>query len=172
MALAMRDLGKPIIVAINGPAVGGGFGLAMNCDIRIASERAKLGPIFVRWGLAIEWGLSYILPRLMGTARALELALTGDLVDARQAEHLGLVNRVAPHDELMDATHELAVRLAKGPSLSHQLIKKAIYAGLDSSFAAQMVCEANATALASQSEDHEEALKANREKREPVFKGR
>lgn len=172
IALAMREMGKPIIAAVNGVAVGGGFGLAMNSDIRIASDRAQLGPIFVRWALAIEWGLSYLLPRLIGPGKTLELALTGDLVDARQAERLGLVNRVVPHDELMEATGELALRLAKGPSLSHQLIKKAVYAGLDSSYASQLNCEANATMLATRSEDHEEAMKAFAEKREPNFKGR
>lgn len=172
IALAMRELGKPIIAAINGVAVGGGFGLAMNSDIRIASDRAELGPIFVRWGLAIEWGLSYLLPRLIGPGKTLELALTGDLVDAKEAERLGLVNRVVPHDKLVEVAGELARRLAKGPTLSHQLIKKAVYAGLDSSYAAQLNYEANATALALQTEDHEEALKAFREKRAPYFKGK
>ena len=172
IALAMRELGKPIIAAINGAAVGGGFGLAMNSDIRIASDRAELGPIFVRRALAIEWGLSYLLPRLIGLGKTLELALTGDLVDAKEAERLGLVNRVVPHNDLMEVAQEFALRLAKGPTLSHQFIKKAIYAGLDSSFAAQLNHEANATALAQQTEDHEEAMKAFREKREPFFKGR
>lgn len=172
IALAMRELGKPIIAAVNGAAVGGGFGLAMNSDIRIASDKAQFGPIFVRWALAIEWGLSYLLPRLMGPGRALELALTGDVVDARQAEQLGLVNRVVPHNDLMPVTQELAFRLAKGPALSYQLIKKAIYAGLESTYAAQLACESSATAAALQSEDHGEALTAFQEKREPNFQGK
>ncbi|MDP2953560.1 MAG: enoyl-CoA hydratase-related protein [Chloroflexota bacterium] len=172
IAVAMRDLGKPIIAAVNGVAVGAGLGLAMNSDIRIASDKAQFGTIFVRRALATEWGLSYLLPRIIGPGKTLEIALTGDIIDARQAEQLGLVNKVVPHDDLMKAARELALKLAKGPALSYHLIKKAVYAGMESSFMAQLTTEASATTLALQSDDNKEAVAAFLEKREPKFQGR
>ncbi|MBV8772405.1 MAG: enoyl-CoA hydratase/isomerase family protein, partial [Deltaproteobacteria bacterium] len=104
----MLSLKKPIIAAINGPAVGMGFANALYCDIRIASERARMGLIFPRRGLAIEFGSSWLLPRIVGLANAVDLALTGRLIDAQEALRMGLVSRVVADNELMGAARTLA----------------------------------------------------------------
>src|ERR1700730_14758733 len=108
----MLSLKKPIIAAINGPAVGMGFANALYCDIRIVSERARMGLIFPRRGLAIEFGSSWLLPRIVGLANAVDLALTGRLIDAQEAHRIGLVTRVVKHEELLPAAHALASEIA------------------------------------------------------------
>src|SRR5215471_15852203 len=108
----MLSLKKPVIAAINGPAVGMGFANALYCDIRIASERARMGLIFPRRGLAIEFGSSWLLPRIVGLANAVDLALTGRLIDAQEALRMGLVSRVVADGELMPAARALAADLA------------------------------------------------------------
>jgi 2-(1,2-epoxy-1,2-dihydrophenyl)acetyl-CoA isomerase len=172
MGLLLHKFAKPVIAAVNGVAVGGGLDLALSCDIRIASDRARFAEVFIRRGLIPAMGGTYFLPRLVGIDRACLLIWTGDMVDAREAERIGLVTMVVPHDELGSATREVAEKLAKGPPLAIQKAKRAIYEGLKLSleetleFVSPFMKELQAT------EDHKEGARAFVEKREPVFKGK
>lgn len=169
----LSNLEKPVIAAVNGVAAGAGFGLAMACDIRIASENARFSSIFVRRGLPVEWGLSHFLPRAVGLAKALEIMWTGDMIDAREAERLGIVSKVVPHDNLMKETRALATKIAKGPPIAIELIKRTVYAGLQSNnLVAQLGYETYAAGVCARTEDFQEGVKAFLEKREAVFKGR
>jgi 2-(1,2-epoxy-1,2-dihydrophenyl)acetyl-CoA isomerase len=115
------EMPKPVIAALNGAAAGGGANMALACDLRIASERAAIGQTFNRIGLAPDWGGSWLVPRLVGRARAAELFFLADMVGAEEAERIGLVNRVVPHGELEDTVREMATRLALRRSLSADL---------------------------------------------------
>jgi 2-(1,2-epoxy-1,2-dihydrophenyl)acetyl-CoA isomerase len=172
-ALRFSQLEKPVIAAVNGVAAGAGFGLAMSCDIRIASENARFISAFVRRGLPVEWGLSYFLPRAVGTAKALEIMWTGEAIDASEAGRIGLVSKVVPPDDLMNEARGLAAKLAKGPAIAIELIKRAVYAGLQSNhLASQLGYETYAAGVCVRTEDFQEGVKAFMEKREAVFKGR
>ncbi len=163
---------KPIIASINGVAAGGGFDFALTCDIRIASDRARFSEVFIRRGLIPAGGGTYFLPRLVGIDRACQLIWTGDLIDAKEAERIGLVTMVVPHEELESATMELAEKLAKGPPLAIQKAKRAIYEGLQMDLQSALEYSTSALKELRQTEDHKEGAKAFVEKREPVFKGR
>jgi len=171
-ALSLRDLAKPVIAAINGYAVGAGLDLVLSCDIRIASDQAKLAEVFIRRGLIPVGGGVFFLPRLIGLDRACELIWTGDMVDAQEALGMGLVTKVVPHDELDDATFELAAKLAKGPPLAIQAAKRAIYEGLDMTLEETFPYVAKIQDRLSKTEDHKEGARAFVEKREPVFTGK
>jgi enoyl-CoA hydratase/carnithine racemase len=168
----MRNMRKPIIASINGPAAGGGFTIALASDIRIASEDAKLGAGFVRVGLIPELGSSYTLPRLIGIAKACELIFTGKTVDAREAKAIGLVNEVVPRDELTAATYKMATEITKAAPMALQLAKKALYQGLDSDLVSQLHFEQLGQSTCFRSEDFREGTQSFLEKRKPVFKGR
>jgi 2-(1,2-epoxy-1,2-dihydrophenyl)acetyl-CoA isomerase len=169
----LRNLDKPVLGAINGVAAGAGLSLALICDLRIASEKARFSSIFVNVACNPDTGTSYYLPRVVGVAKALEMIWTGDFVNAEEALRIGLVNRVVPHDELMPATKELAVRLAQGPSLAHEFAKRLVYHGLEAnSYEAQLAYEAYALSVCFQSSDVKEGGQAFRDKRKPEFKGR
>jgi enoyl-CoA hydratase/carnithine racemase len=127
---AIADCTKPTIAAINGAAVGMGMDLALLCDMRIASENAKLGSYFVRRGVVGSSGGTWLLPRMIGVSRAMELLLSGELLDAKQALDLGLVSRVVPHDKLTDAVEELIDKLAWGAPLAQRAIKRVVRKGL------------------------------------------
>jgi len=172
LAQRINDLSKPSIAAVNGVAAGGGFGLTLACDIRIASENARFTAGFVRRALTVDTGLSYFLPKLVGMSRALELALTGDVIDAAEALRIGLVNRVVPHEKLMDEARALAARLAKGPPLAIQITKRAMYRAQTMTLPEALEHETYGQQICIASEDFEEGRKAFVEKREPVFKGR
>jgi len=168
----LRNLVKPTIGAINGVVAGGGLGMACTLDIRIASEQARFSSIFVRRGLVPDCGVSYFLPRLVGTAKALEMMWTGDLIDAREAERIGLVSRVVPHDDLIKVCREFAMRLVKGPSVSIELTKRMVYDGLEANnYSSQLAYESWAQSMANQTDDVAEGRRSFVEKREPVFKG-
>jgi len=170
--LRIVRLEKPVIAAVNGVAAGAGFGLAMACDIRIASENARFISAFVRRGLPVEWGLSHFLPRAVGLAKALEIMWTGEAIDAREAERIGLVTKVVPPDDLVKEAMALAAKLAKGPPIAIELIKRAVYAGLESNnLAAQLGYETYAAGVCVRTQDFGEGVKAFLEKREAVFKG-
>ncbi len=125
--LALEDLSKPVIVAVNGPATGAGMDMALMGDIRFAAESARFAETYIKIGLVPGDGGAYYLPRLVGVAKALELFWTGDFIDAREAERLGMVNRVLPDAELMDFTYGFAGRVARAPRLAVEMTKRAVY---------------------------------------------
>lgn len=170
-AALLLGLDKPVIAAVNGPAVGWGMDLALMCDIRIASERARFGEIFVHRGLIPDIGGFYCLPLLVGLSKAYELLYTGDVIDAQEALRIGLVSKVVPHDELEAATRELAIRIAKNPPLALQMVKEAVRKGLNYNLAALGEYHGYALGILFKTEDHQEGARAFVEKREPVFKG-
>lgn len=170
--LALEALDKPVIAAINGAATGAGLDLALMADLRIVAESARLGETYVKVGLVPGAGGAWFLPRLVGTAKALELFWTGDIIDAREAERIGLVNRVVPDADLMTATHALAQRIASGPPLSIRFIKRAVKAGLRSDLRTALDLISSHYAVVSTSADHREAVAAYLEKRKPSFMGR
>ena len=171
--ILMRNMGKPVIAAINGPVAGAGLSLALACDIRIASDRARFSTIFVKRGLAPDIGGSFTLPRIVGFPKACELFLTGDAVDAVEAERIGLVNRVVPHDELMTAAKGVAIRIAKNPPLAVGMTKACLYqAMVEMDIIEQMNNEVVVQGKLLNTEDFQEATRAFLEKREPLFKGR
>jgi enoyl-CoA hydratase/carnithine racemase len=169
----MLSLKKPIIAAINGPAVGMGFANALYCDIRIVSERVRMGLIFPRRGLAIEFGSSWLLPRIVGLANAVDLALTGRLIDAQEALRMGLVSRVVADSELMPAARALAADLATQCSpLGISYIKRFVYQHLYTDLATALRDEAESAGVMLHSQDFKEGVKAFLEKRAPKFSGR
>lgn len=172
VALQMRRLEKPVIGAINGVTAGGGFGIALACDLRIASEKAQFSQVFVRRGLVPDVGSTFFLPKLIGVEKALELIFTGDLISAQEAVEIGLVSRVFPHDDLMPETMKLAKRLATGPPIAMGLAKRAVYQGLESNdLPSHLDLELSFNSLCFFTEDFREGVKSFLEKRPPEFKG-
>lgn len=163
---------KPVIAALNGIATGGGLDVALACDIRFAAESARFAETYVRMGLIPGGGGAYLLPRIVGAAKALELLWSGDFIDAREAERIGLVNRVVADAELMTETHKFARRVAEGAPLAVQLIKRLVRMGADKDLATGLELAAANMPIVRSSEDHLEAIAAHREKRKPNFKGR
>ncbi len=170
--LRLRELAKPVLGSINGDAVGIGCSLALATDLRIASETARFGVVFARIGLGPDGGASHLLRELVGTAKALELLFTGDLIDAGEALRLGLANRVVPADGLADATRELAERLARGPTLAHGAAKAAVYESAHLPFEGLLDLEARNQRIVGRSEDAKEGIRAFLERRKPEFRGR
>lgn len=171
--IRMRSMNKPVIAAINGPTVGAGLSLVLGCDIRIASDKAKFSMIFVKRGIAADTGGSFTLPRAVGLAKACEMVLTGDMIDAAEAERIGLVNRVVPHDDLMKAARELALKIAKNPPLAVAMAKADLYKSMEEKdIIKQMKREEKTQEVLINTEDFMEAATAFMEKREPVFKGK
>lgn len=169
--LRLQRLPKPTLGSINGDAVGIGCSLALATDLRIASDSARFGVIFSRIGLGPDGGASYFLRDLVGTAKALELMLLGDLVVAPEALRIGLVNWVVAQDELESATSELAERLAHGPTLAHGFAKAAVYQGASLSLESVLDLESRNQRLAARSRDAKEGIKAFVAGRKPEFHG-
>jgi 2-(1,2-epoxy-1,2-dihydrophenyl)acetyl-CoA isomerase len=168
---AMRAMEKPVIAAVNGVAAGAGMSLALAADFRIAAESASFLLAFARIGLIPDAGATFFLPRLVGLARAMELAMLADQIPASEALRIGLVNRVVPDAELAGAAGELAERLARGP-FSLGLIKRALNQSLVSDLGTQLQHEEDLQALAMASGDFAEGVTAFRDKRPAVFQGR
>jgi enoyl-CoA hydratase/carnithine racemase len=163
---------KPTIAAVNGAAYGLGCGIALSCDIRIASESARFSEAFVRNGLIPADGSAWQLPRLIGLSNTLLLQYTGDAVDGKEAYRLGLCSKVVPHEQLMPTTMELATRLAQGPTYAMAMIKMLVHKAQNQDLAEHLTQAARAQNLARQTEDHKEGVRAFIEKRKPKFKGR
>lgn len=163
---------KPIIAAVNGVAVGFGMNLCINCDIIIASEKASFGEFFVRMGVLPDMNGCFILPRILGVHKAKELIFTGERIDAKEAERIGLVNRVVPHEELMPTVKELAKKLAESAPLAIGMAKRLIHEGYGELFGEMLKQEIRYQSKLYASEDHMEAALAFFEKRKPRFKGK
>src|SRR5919108_1589904 len=172
LVLAIRTVEKPFIAAVNGVAAGAGCNLALACDIVVASDQARFGNVFARIGLIPDCGGHFFLPRLVGFHKAAELMFTGDIIDAREAERIGLINRVVPHAEPTPQTRELAQRLARGPTRAIGLCKRTLNVGITADLAAVLDAEAEGQGLASQTEDHWEGVQAFLEKRPARFLGK
>jgi 2-(1,2-epoxy-1,2-dihydrophenyl)acetyl-CoA isomerase len=168
----LHELPKPTIAMINGPAAGAGLALALACDLRIAGTSARLVTAFVKVGFSGDFGGSYFLTRLVGTAKARELYFTGRPVAADEALTLGLVNRVVPDEELARVTIELARSLADGPSIALSLMKRNLNCAESGDLAELLDMEAAHQVQTGRTEDHREAAKAFVEKRAPIFAGR
>ncbi|MDQ6694065.1 MAG: enoyl-CoA hydratase-related protein [Chloroflexota bacterium] len=168
----MCNMDKPVLGSINGVAAGAGCSLALACDMRIASEKARFIEVFVRVGLVPDSGSSFFLPRLVGLAKAYEMAFLGDEVGAEEALGIGLVNRVVPPDQLQAATQELAQRLAQGPTKAIGLAKRAINRALSMDLEQLLSYEVHAQEIAGASDDHREGIAAFTEKRAPNFTGK
>jgi len=168
----LHEMPKPTIAMVRGAAAGAGLSVALACDMRVASDASKFGTAFARVGYSGDFGGSYFLTQLVGTAKARELYLTADLVDAAQALALGLVNRVVPDALLETETMALATRLAKGPSVAYRYMKRNLNAAESGSLKDLLDLEAWGHTRSGMTEDWREATRAFVEKREPVFKGR
>lgn len=168
----MHEMPKPIIAMVQGVAAGAGMSLAMAADLRIASQTARFSQAFVRIALVPDSGASYFLPRLVGIARALELAWFGDMIDAETALNWGLVNRVVAPDELTDATYAWAKRLAAAPPLSLAMIKREMYRGAESRLHDALQYEKGLQVAAAGTEDHRIGVEAFLNKTTPTFRGR
>jgi enoyl-CoA hydratase/carnithine racemase len=172
IALTLEDLDKPVIAAINGAAMGAGLDMALMCDMRICSDQARLAESYINIGVVPGDGGSYYLPRLVGTAKALELLLTGEVLSASQALEMGIVNRVVPHESLMQETLALCHKIASKPPLAVRMTKRAVYQGLDHTLRGHLDYISSQLALLSETQDHMEAVHAFLEKREPDFQGK
>ena len=172
LPLLMRNCPKVIIAMINGPVAGAGLGLALACDLRVAGRAARFGTAFVRIGYSGDYGGTWSLTRLVGTAKARELYMLGDVIDAEEAYRLGMVNRLVDDEKLRDETMTVARRIADGPRVALGYIKKNLFAAETEPFPTVLDLEAEHQARCAFTEDHKEAVAAFVEKRRPVFKGR
>jgi 2-(1,2-epoxy-1,2-dihydrophenyl)acetyl-CoA isomerase len=170
-SLRLYQMSKPTLAAIPGPAAGAGFSFALACDMRIAADTAVMTTAFAKVGLTGDYGGTYLLTQIVGTAKARELYMLADRIDMGEAHRLGLVNWVVPAAELEAQTKALARRLADGPRLALGLIKDNLNRALKATFADCLDAESANLARARETEDHKEAAKAFAEKRKPVFKG-
>ena len=166
------DCRKPTIAAVNGASVGAGLSLALACDIRIASEKARFSAIFIKRGLSADTGSTWFLPRLIGMDRALEMLYTGRIVEAEEALRIGLVSEVVAPDSLMERANALAGEIAKGPTLAVEINKRLAREGLDRNLTEQIELEQFLQQITQRSEDAREGGLSFIEKRDPVFKGR
>ncbi len=168
----LHEMPKPTIAMVRGAAAGAGLSLAMACDMRIAGDSARFGTAFARVGYSGDFGGSFYLTRLVGTAKARELYYTADLLDAQEALALGLVNRVVPDTRLEEETLALAGRIARGPRIAYRYMKRNMNAAESGTLKDLLDLEAWHHTRCGMTEDHREAARAFVEKREPVFRGR
>jgi enoyl-CoA hydratase/carnithine racemase len=168
----LEAMDKPVIAMINGVTVGAGMGMSLMCDMRIASDAARFSTGYVRVGLVPGDGDTYFLPRLIGTARALELLWTADFIEASKALELGIVNRVVPHDKLAEETYAFARRVADGPQVPVRMIKRLVYQSMRLDLRTHLDLVSSHMAVVRETEDHKEGVQAFKEKRPPKFKGR
>ncbi len=169
--LGFEKVNKPIIAAVNGIAAGVGLTMTLACDIRIASASARFAAIWVKRGLIADGGATLLLPLTVGMEKALELAFTGDIIDAQEAERIRLVSRVVPHEELLSRAKALAEKIASGPPISVELVKRVMWEKIRNQLREQLLFESYAQNVCRSTQDQKEAVKAFMEKREPQFKG-
>ena len=172
MVHGLRNMPKPVIAAINGPAVGQGLGICLHCDIRIASENARLGAVWALRGIPPESLGAHVLPQIVGIPKAIELIFTGRIIDAQEAKEIGLVSEVHPADKFAEATHKLASSLVRGAPIALALAKRAVYQFADLNLDAAAQFEHFANDYATNTEDREEGIRSFLEKREPDFQGK
>jgi 2-(1,2-epoxy-1,2-dihydrophenyl)acetyl-CoA isomerase len=171
-AMALHRLTKPAIAAVDGVAVGAGLNLALGCDVVVATERARFSEIFVRRGLTVDFGGSWLLPRMVGLQRAKEMALSGRIVEADEAVRIGLVTEVVPVDQLEARAGEIAESFLQGAPLAQMFAKQTIDAAFQLNLADALSWEGEAQSVTLGTEDAAEGLLAFLEKRDPVWKGR
>src|SRR6202048_2128938 len=172
LPMVLRTIPKIAIAMVNGPAVGAGLGLAMACDLRIAGRSARFGTGFAGVGYSGDFGGSWTLTRLVGTAKARELYFLGDIIDAEKAQALGLVSRVVEDIALREVTAALARRIAAAPRIAYGYMKRTLFAAETEPLAAVLEMEAVHQARTAMTEDHLEAARAFAEKRRPGVQGR
>jgi enoyl-CoA hydratase/carnithine racemase len=172
VAFAMEAMDKPTIAAVNGVAVGAGLDMALMCDIRFMARSARVSEGYVKLGLVPGDGGAYYLPRIVGTAKALELLLTGDFVDAEEALRIGLVSKVVDDESVLKEAQTFAARLAAGPPLAVRMIKRAVYRSLDTDLRTSLDLISSHMGLVATSDDAREAIAAMKDKRTPKFSGR
>jgi 2-(1,2-epoxy-1,2-dihydrophenyl)acetyl-CoA isomerase len=170
--LFFGNIGKPVIAAVNGLAVGGGFATALCADIRIAAESARFMSQWSRLGGTPEGGVTYLLPRIVGIAKACELILTSKMIDAKEAREIGLINQVVPDDKLAQTAYEMARSIAKLSPLAIRASKQGLYLGMGANLVSQLQFETLSLHYLRQTEDFQEASKAFIEKRDGIFKER
>ena len=170
-AAALRDIGKPTIAKVNGVAAGAGLNLALGCDLVIASDAARFSAIFVQRGLSIDYGGSWLLPRLIGVHKAKELAFLAEVIDAAEAERIGIVNRIVPADELDAAVDTVVARLLQMAPIALAQTKHLLDQAFTVTFAEAVEAEAAAQVVNLSSDDAKEAVRAFMEKRNPRFLG-
>lgn len=172
IVLLINHVEKPVIASVNGVAAGGGCNLALACDIRIASDRARFSEVFTKRGVHPDWGGIYFLPRLVGYAKAAELIFTGDVIDAYEALRIGMVNKVVPHDDLNLVTKELAQKIAQNAPIPISLAKRGLQYFHKMDLAQALDYETYTIGICSKSEDRKEGFRSFLEKREPKFLGK
>lgn len=170
--IALHEIPKPTIAKVNGVAVGAGLNLALGCDLIVAGTSARFSEIFAQRGLSVDLGGTWLLPRLVGLHKAKELVLLGDVIDASEAERIGIVNRVVPDAELDAFVGDWADRLAAGPPLALQMSKRMLNSGAQLSLSEMLHWEAMAQTVNVHSKDTIEAMQAFMQKRKPDFEGR
>jgi enoyl-CoA hydratase len=172
LCAALEDLEKPVIAALNGYALGGGLEVAMACDLRIASENARMGQTEINFGLIPGWGGTQRLTRLIGRTKAKELVFTGKMIDAKTAEQIGIVNIVVPSEEFREAVRQFALDLASKAPVAIKVAKAVINKGADTNLDSALALEREGFGVVASTEDLQEGVKAFTEKRKPSFKGR
>ncbi|MGH2633156.1 MAG: enoyl-CoA hydratase/isomerase family protein [Tepidiformaceae bacterium] len=171
-AVAILECDKPVIAAVNGAAVGWGMDLTLFCDIRIASERAKFGELFIKRGLVSDLGGLWRLPRVVGPSKAAELLFTGDIIDPAEALKIGLVSQVVPAEELMPTANAMAAKIAANPPIAMRYMKEGLRKSVNAGMDEMGAYIGSSLAYLFTTEDHREGALSFVERREPVFKGR
>lgn len=169
--LALQRMGKPVIAMVNGDAVGAGLDIALSCDMRVGSQDARFSVAYTRMAVVPDGGATWLLPRLVGLGKALELILTGGLIDAQEAYRIGILNTLTTPAKLEEETMKLASKIANGPPIANRLSKMLVYKGLETDLETALQFLSACVPITTSSKDHQEAIKSFAEKRPPIFQG-